>query len=525
LTRIARGGNVAVYKVSNSDSTLTISPNTGAVIASVNLSSKNMWLAAVNTNTSFGAYVNAADNQPALLMTGGGTNALSILLGPGGSTAPVTGIQYGGSPGVLYFTNTSAVEAVNVLFSTGVTSGNKGAAWRIYGLSGANGEYIEHSATVSTSFRSQVLKQGSGAYRYWSFENGGAEAFRITTDPFVQMQPLALTILGSSTGYTTLTTANASATNYTATYPANSGTLAEVNLAQPWTAKQDFSAYPLVIGTDTTEAITETSTLNSGLVGYWPFDESSGTHAYDLSGNGNTATFTGSPTWATGKFGDALTFGGASSYQYLTVPTSASISPTTAITLSAWVNWTSNATNGGILDKGPLGNAFGDYDLTIQGTTGVVLFALNTNASGTLNSAAGISASAWHHIVATYDEIIMKIYIDGVFSASQAYAAAINTSGTALNIGTYYGSSNSFDGKIDDVRIYNRALSASEVLNLYNSGPTNPFINATNQPVASTGSTTLVAPTNSPAVSGLNAYTHLRAIAPDGSIVWVAAYK
>jgi len=72
------------------------------------------------------------------------------------------------------------------------------------------------------------------------FQSGGNEAFRITSTPIVQMQPTALTILGSSTGYTTFTTNNASSTDYTATFPANTGTVAELNLAQSWSTLQTF---------------------------------------------------------------------------------------------------------------------------------------------------------------------------------------------------------------------------------------------------------------------------------------------
>ena len=112
------------------------------------------------------------------------------------------------------------------------------------------------------------------------------------------MQPTTATVLGSSTGYTTLTTANASATDYTATFPANTGTVAELNLAQTWTATQTFPAAsltnaelagPVVTGLTTETAAGLTLTAGGSGVGAYNYTPSL-TFGGDISGTSIAAT-------------------------------------------------------------------------------------------------------------------------------------------------------------------------------------------------------------------------------------------
>ncbi|CAN5498558.1 hypothetical protein BH10PLA1_BH10PLA1_01850 [soil metagenome] len=200
---------------------------------------------------------------------------------------------------------------------------------------------------------------------------------------------------------------------------------------------------------------------NPGLVAQYTFD---GT-ATDSTGT-NSGTLVSSPTYVAGHTGQALSLNGTT--QYVTVADSASLNPTTAITLSAWVNATSWNGNRRILQKG---NKDNQYRLLAE--NGVLKFDLK--GVGTITAAlpsvsATHAASAWHLVTATYDGATMNLYVDGVVVASGAFTGVIATTTDPLTIGTKNAgttTSNYFNGYIDDVRIYNRALSATEIGTLY----------------------------------------------------------
>lgn len=196
-----------------------------------------------------------------------------------------------------------------------------------------------------------------------------------------------------------------------------------------------------------------------GLVGYWSFEDGSGTKATDFSGNNNTGTLTNGPTWTDGRFGKAVSFDGTDDYVNIASMSGLSSS---AITVSAWVkisahkNWNNVvghewvASNGSwLLFSDSSGNAyFGIYD-TSQHTA----------------ASSSFSAGVWHHLIGTYDGSVIRIYVDGVAGSSTALSGV--TLDTVGQVGLSSSSGSVFSGQIDDVRIYNRALSSDEITNLY----------------------------------------------------------
>jgi len=220
--------------------------------------------------------------------------------------------------------------------------------------------------------------------------------------------------------------------------------------------------------------------VRQGLVSYWPFDSGSGQIAYDLEGrnNGTLQNMDSPPTansgWTTGKHDGALNFDGIN--DYVSVSDSASLDITSAITIEAWVKPTI-IDNHGILMKGALTDSQGVYNLVIGPpiTNNNVIFRLNggtTDGSGQSSSITDMSTrlNVWTHIVGTYDGIRQKVYINGILEGNQPYSSSISTNNNPLYIGVYYSALYTFNGSIDEVRIYNRALSAGEVLNNYYSG-------------------------------------------------------
>ncbi len=198
-----------------------------------------------------------------------------------------------------------------------------------------------------------------------------------------------------------------------------------------------------------------------GLVGYWKFDEGSGTSAADSSGNGNAGTLTNGPTWTSGKVGGALSFDGAD--DFVVMSGSPSLFNLQNLSIDAWVYSSNFSQYGHIFEDGTVNS---QYSFFFEGSS--IVF--RTNAGSFHSSYVGVPAnSAWHHMVATYDGSTKKIFLDGALVLSDAYSSALTTGGASQYIGVYGGGGGYFfNGKIDNVRVYNRALSTAEVTALYN---------------------------------------------------------
>ncbi len=206
------------------------------------------------------------------------------------------------------------------------------------------------------------------------------------------------------------------------------------------------------------------------------FDETSGSGAADSSGNNNPGTLNNNPSRIIpGKIGAAALNFSAGSSQWVTVANSASLnSPRNAITISAWIypnDWSGNRR---ILQKGNLDN---QYRLLAENSV------LKFHLSGVDEVTAGLPPTGtWTHIAGVWDGNVMRLYTNGVEAASLGSVGLINVSNDPLYIATKNNSAPSgdrFNGRIDDVRIYNRALAPAEVAAILTNSPpvfaTNPF--------------------------------------------------
>ena len=229
------------------------------------------------------------------------------------------------------------------------------------------------------------------------------------------------------------------------------------------------------------------------LVGYWTMDETSGTVAHDTGGDSvvNDATTVGAPTFVAGRIGNALLLNGTS--QYASAADANNLDLTTAITMAAWIRPTGYATQD-LIAKDINGSVNG-YQLSLATTKSDsssqrAFVRFNQAASGDTYRVNATTMypidGTWQHVAATYDGAMINLYIDGVLEGSMAFTGSITTNATALGIG---GQSNGdtgrlFKGAIDDVRVYNRALSDSEIAALAAGTPVN------HAPVASDGTLT-----------------------------------
>jgi hypothetical protein len=213
-------------------------------------------------------------------------------------------------------------------------------------------------------------------------------------------------------------------------------------------------------------------TLSNGLVGYWPFDgnDISGTSAIDRSGQGNNGTLTNGPTVTEGRSGQGLSFNGSN--QYATVPDSAALDIGTATTFSVWVKPTTTTFTGGsaiVFRKWSSGAEDKYVSLTDGGNIGFYLY--NAFGGSELIATSSFSANAWTHIVGRYDGSVAEIYANGIKVASKSASGDVADGAGVLTIGRNPdGLVNYFPGSIDEPRIYNRALSASEIWDLYQLG-------------------------------------------------------
>src|SRR5262245_27722858 len=201
----------------------------------------------------------------------------------------------------------------------------------------------------------------------------------------------------------------------------------------------------------------------SGLVAYWKFDEGSGTTATDSSGNGNIGTLVNGPLWTAGRVGNALYFDGID--DNVTVPDSASLHLSTAFTLSVWVNPASTFTDfRSILVK--------NYSYYLYASVagycgdGTPLGGFSGATNTTVCQPSPLPINTWTHLAVTYNGSTLTFYRDGVaVSTSSASGTLSPTTGTLQIGGSQFGEY--FKGLIDEVRIYNRALNATEIQTVY----------------------------------------------------------
>jgi hypothetical protein len=205
----------------------------------------------------------------------------------------------------------------------------------------------------------------------------------------------------------------------------------------------------------------------TGLVLYLKMDEGSGTTAADSSGNAHTGTLNG-PTWVPGRIGDALGFDGIDDYVSLANP----LTGYSALTVTMWVRRLGSGTNWGRLFLNTTVN--NSITITEGQDPGGVLFRL-TDSGGVwheLTLPSGTLNTAWHHFTLRWDGSDMQIYEDGALAAGPiAFAGALHAAlpGKGPVIGgetaahDCCGTASWFNGEIDELRVYSRALSVAEI--------------------------------------------------------------
>ncbi len=220
----------------------------------------------------------------------------------------------------------------------------------------------------------------------------------------------------------------------------------------------------------------------SSMVGYWKFDEGTATSTIDSSGNGNTGTLIGG-TWTSGKVGGALSFNGTMG-QYVDAGDPAPLQLAGSFTISAWINPSAfpGTDDNPILDKRDNGPAC-SFALNVTRDNGseqvYVQAATPGNACtpsaymGQRYTTATIAAGQWYHVAGVFNAAsqTLDIYLNGLINdgiLSGTIPSSLYNSTGPLQVAQRIYDANYFQGSIDDVRLYSRALTAAEVLALYN---------------------------------------------------------
>jgi hypothetical protein len=238
------------------------------------------------------------------------------------------------------------------------------------------------------------------------------------------------------------------------------------------------------------------ATSTTGLVAAYNFNQGNGSTLTDVSGSGHNGTIANG-TWTTGLFGGALSFNGNNTT--VTIPNSASLQLTTGMTLEAWVYPTANSLASPVIVKQESGGL--DYGLYASDGTTLHAVAATHNSTAPTSGADSLLGNAvlplntWSHLAATYDGSTLRFYINGTLATSQTFNYSLLTGTGALVLGGD-SAGNNYQGLMDEVRIYNRALNQGEIRSDMNT-PFGGALESTAPTVSLTG------PANGATVSGI----------------------
>lgn len=210
----------------------------------------------------------------------------------------------------------------------------------------------------------------------------------------------------------------------------------------------------------------------TGLIAYYPFEEGQGNTIHDCSPNHFDGAFVSQTTggnWTTGKKGGAIFLQGTNN-GCVDLGSHAAFQPT-VLSVSAWVNVTAYPSVGGASGY-IVGQSFNaDIDgwrfASRNGDAGTALgWEHTTSSTRFYEDVPGTPTGTWHHLAVTFISGNIQVFVDGVLGKSSTNLLAITYDTAHLRIGCRADDANAFNGAIDEVRLYNRQLSPSEITSL-----------------------------------------------------------
>jgi hypothetical protein len=249
-----------------------------------------------------------------------------------------------------------------------------------------------------------------------------------------------------------------------------------MNGSQKHSFRVFFFVFRIVVAASTFTAVMQ----GQNPIGYWTFNSGGGTQATDTSGNGHTASLVNGVSWVAGQIGYAVSANSANS-QYVTIP-DINLSTTNAVTVAFWSKREYSTSGGHVLlentqnyNSSTTGFGFFPDDPDCKG----IRAAVHGNSGYTAMCYGQPTSNVWHHIAVVYDKSKagageVTLYIDGALQKSTGYTYLSDNNNNFGNNPIYLfarGGSSQFDsGAVDDLRLYNTALTATQIQQIYQNG-------------------------------------------------------
>ncbi len=225
----------------------------------------------------------------------------------------------------------------------------------------------------------------------------------------------------------------------------------------------------LLIGTGLVNIASSNDSKDTGLVGYWTFDEGSGTTTYDSSGNNNEGTILGATWKLEGVLNGSISFDGVNDYVNVQDDPSLNFHDENQFSICVWFkrNSINNPDSEKILCKSQTSSNAGysvhitpDNEINLRCRTGGYLCDIFSNKK--------IIDTGWHHTVVIWNSGTQHIYIDGIHDKTVNHGDySIKDKNKDLEIGIHYGSNHPLNAVLDEIRIYERALTENEIIDLF----------------------------------------------------------
>ncbi|MEW6602545.1 MAG: LamG-like jellyroll fold domain-containing protein, partial [Nitrospirota bacterium] len=256
-----------------------------------------------------------------------------------------------------------------------------------------------------------------------------------------------------------------------------------------------------------------------GLIAYWAFNEGSGSTAQDSTGNNNTGTLNNGPLWVPGREGSALSFDGLDDYVQINDSNSLDLTGG-AFTISAWIypETFGENLNGRIIDHGGGSEGIGGWSLLVnnyQNGSNVRLSTKDDSIGKSFYSNTGsVHLTTWQHIAVSMNSGTVKFYVNGQTAGQASWVPVPIDRNDPVRIGMRVSDMlRAFAGTIDEVRVYDRALTSAEVFLIYNQSPVSPPVISDGQPAgvlpSGTTSVTLSVTTDKTATCKYSIYPDL----------------
>jgi hypothetical protein len=420
----------------------------------------------VNTSTGVISGTPAASGTSSVTISatnGGGTGSATLVLTVNNAVPVIT------SPATA--TPNPAVVNQSVAFAAAASDVDGDTltySWAFGDGGTATGASATHAYTTTGSFSATVtVSDGHG--------NSVSSSVTVTVNALVVAPVITSALTASGTigaAFSYTITASNSPTSFNATgLPAglsvntSTGVISGTPTASG-TSNVTISATNAG-GTGTATLVLTINSSSNGLVLYWKLDETSGSTASDSSGNGNSGTLLSGATWTTGKVNGGLSLNGASQYAISSTNLSSQFAGGN-VTIALWFK--ANAAGVIVDELGQPALNSNWHDSQLEVLSDGTLYARVWNMPGT--SLGKVIFGQWNHAALRYDNVAKRLdgFLNGVQSAGSVsgtkqwpgalYYALGATDSTNLGSGAY------FNGALDDFRVYNRVLTASEVATL-----------------------------------------------------------